>query len=135
MENFHKNIFCRFDDEFSTFPFKIFSKEWADVPLRSKFKGGTVIGNYVWIGYGAVIMPGIKIGDGAIIATCSVVTADVEPYTIVGGNPAKPIRKRFSDDVVQFLWQLKWWDWSIEKITNHASAIACGNLAALTSLT
>jgi virginiamycin A acetyltransferase len=119
---------------FSTFPFKIFGKEWENVPLNSKSKGDTVIGNDVWIGYGAVIMPGIKIGDGAIIASCSVVTKDVEPYTIVGGNPAKLIRNRFSDDVTQFLGKLKWWDWPIEKITKYAHAIAIGDLTSLKNI-
>lgn len=116
---------------FSTFPFKIFGKEWQDVPLNSKFKGDTIIGNDVWIGYGVTIMPGIKIGDGAIIASCSTITTNVEPYTIVGGNPAKLIRNRFSADTTQFLCQLRWWDWPIEKITKYATAIANGDLIKL----
>lgn len=79
-------------------------------------KGDIVIGNDVWIGYEAIIMAGVHIGNGAIIATRAVVTKDVLPYTIVGGIPAKPIRKRFNDDTIQKLEILKWWDWSIEKI-------------------
>ena len=71
----------------------------------------------MWIGYDATIMPGVKIGDGAIIATKSVVTKDVAPYSIVGGNPAKEIRKRFSEEEITELLELKWWDWSLEKIT------------------
>ena len=82
-------------------------------------KGDTIIGNDVWIGHDATIMPGVHIGDGAIIATKAVVTKDVEPYTIVGGNPAKPIRKRFSEATISKLLQLKWWNWEIEKITQN----------------
>lgn len=79
-------------DGFSTFPFAVFDHEWRDVPLRSKSKGDTIVGNDVWIGNSVTIMPGIRIGDGAIIATNSVVTKNVEPYTVVGGNPASVIR-------------------------------------------
>ena len=82
-------------------------------------KGDTIIGNDVWIGHDATIMPGVQIADGAIIATKAVVTKDVEPYTIVGGNPAKPIRKRFSEATILKLLQLKWWDWDLEKITKN----------------
>lgn len=78
-------------------------------------KGDIIIGNDVWIGYEAIIMAGVHIGDGAIIATRAVVTKDIPPYTIVGGIPANPIRKRFSDDIIQKLEILKWWDWPIEK--------------------
>lgn len=78
-------------------------------------KGDIVIGNDVWIGYEAIIMAGVHIGDGAIIATRTVFTKDIPPYTIVGGIPAKPIRKRFNDDTIQKLEILKWWDWPIEK--------------------
>jgi len=73
----------------------------------------------VWIGHDATIMPGVHIGDGAIIATKSVVTKDVAPYTIVGGNPAKPIKKRFSEPVIEKLLKLQWWHWDIEKITEN----------------
>lgn len=114
---------------FSTYPFKAFGQEWKEVPLESDIKGDTVIGNDVWIGNSATIMPGVKIGDGAIIATNSVVTKDVEPYSIVGGNPAKLIRKRFDDDTIQKLLALKWWDWPVEKITQYAEMIALGNPA------
>lgn len=116
---------------FSTFPFKIFGNVWENIHLNSKPKGDTIVGNDVWIGYGAVIMPGINIGDGAIIASRSIVTADVAPYTIVGGNPAKLIRQRFDDDIVKFLCELQWWNWSIEKISKYANAIALGYLAGL----
>lgn len=79
-----------------------------------------VIGNDVWIGYGAIIMAGITIGDGAIIGTGAVVTKDVAPYTIVGGVPAKVIRKRFDDEDINFLINLKWWDWDIRKIKKYS---------------
>lgn len=115
---------------FSTFPFSIFGDEWKDIPLNPENKGDTVIGNDVWLGNGVTVMPGVKIGDGAIVATRSTVTKDVEPYSIVGGNPAKIIRKRFSDEVIDVLLRLKWWDWPVEKINLHAKEIAlgCGEL-------
>ena len=82
-------------------------------------KGDIVVGNDVWLGYRSVILAGVTIGDGAIIGAYSVVTKDVPPYTIVGGNPAKEIRRRFSDSEIAHLLQLRWWDWPIEKITEH----------------
>ena len=96
-------------------------------------KGDTVVGNDVWIGYGATIMPGVKIGNGAIIATKSVVTKDVEPYSIVGGNPAKEIRKRFSKEDIEILQQIEWWNWSIEKITENTQNLTSNNIEALKS--
>jgi len=103
----------------SAYPFAIFGGAWQDAMQGKSYptKGDTVIGNDVWIGHGATLMPGVKIGDGAIIATKAVVTKDVEPYTIVGGNPAKEIKKRFSEDIISKLLELQWWDWDIEKIT------------------
>ncbi|MDE6773391.1 MAG: CatB-related O-acetyltransferase, partial [Treponemataceae bacterium] len=95
-----------------------------DLPL----KGDTVVGNDVWIGQNVTIMPGIRIGDGAIIGARAVVTKDVPPYTIVGGVPAKPIRKRFSDDVIEKLLKLKWWDLPPEKILPMIADIQSGNL-------
>lgn len=87
-----------------------------------------MIGNDVWIGYEAVILAGVTIGDGAIIGTRSVVTKDVPPYTIVGGVPAKPIRKRFSDEMTSTLLKTQWWDWPEEKIAAHLKAIQSGNI-------
>ncbi|WP_417602752.1 CatB-related O-acetyltransferase [Owenweeksia hongkongensis] len=106
-------------DSVSTFPFAIFGEDWKDAMAGKSYptKGDTQIGNDVWIGFDATIMPGIKIGDGAIIGSKSVVTKDVEPYSIVGGNPAKPIRKRFSEERIAKLLDMKWWDWPVEKIT------------------
>lgn len=114
---------------FSTFPFRAFGHEWQNVPLNAENKGDTLIGNDVWIGYGVTIMPGIHIGDGAILASHSVITKNVEPYSIVGGNPAKLIRKRFDDETIAKLVNLKWWDWPLEKITKHAIQIATGDQA------
>lgn len=100
----------------TTYPFNVFGGAWAEntPPHLSQlpFKGDTVIGNDVWIGRECVIMPGVKIGDGAMIATRAVVTGDVPPYTIVGGNPAKPIKKRFDDELIDILQQLRWWDFA-----------------------
>lgn len=114
-------------DGFSTFPFCAFGNDWQDIPLTPGYKGNTVIGNDVWIGYNAIIMPGVNVGDGAIIASGSVVTKDVEAYSVVGGNPAKLIRKRFDDETIAKLVKLAWWDWPCDKITAHAKAIAMGN--------
>lgn len=119
----------------STYTFPIFFDEWElDAKnIRSAWdnKGDIVIGNDVWIGYEAVILSGVTIGDGAIIGTRAVVTKDVPPYTIVGGVPAKPIRRRFDDETVEELLRLRWWDWDKEKISRNISAIQSGNIAAL----
>jgi len=106
-------------DGISTFPFAIFGEDCKDAMAGKTYptKGDTIIGNDVWIGYDATIMPGVKIGDGAIIGGKSVVTKDVEPYSVVGGNPAKLIRKRFSDSKIAELLYLKWWNWTVEEIT------------------
>lgn len=117
---------------FSTYPFKVFGGEWESKdPNRVISKGDTVIGNDVWIGYNATIMQGIQIGDGAIIGTNSLVTRDVEPYTIVGGNPAREIRKRFDNETIKMLLMLKWWDWDIEKITDNLDIITSGDISEL----
>lgn len=115
----------------STYPFKVFGDEWGKASLDARSKGDTVIGSDVWIGNGATIMQGVKIGDGAIIGTNSLVTKDVSPYTIVGGNPAKEIRKRFDEDTIAFLLELKWWDWDVEKITTHLDLLTSCNIDAL----
>ena len=119
----------------STYPFPIFFEEWEldakDVTNAWDNKGDIVIGNDVWIGYEAVIMSGVHIGDGAIIATRAVVTKDVEPYTIVGGVPAKEIRKRFDKPTIEKLLKLQWWDWSYEKIKSNLNAIMNGEVGKL----
>lgn len=114
----------------STYPFNLFFEEWEldkkDVIQSWDNKGDIRIGNDVWIGYEAVIMAGVTIGDGAIIGARALVTKDVPPYTIVGGVPAKEIRKRFSDDNISTLLRIKWWDWSKEKIAENIKAIKSG---------
>lgn len=105
----------------STYPFAIFGNGWEHAMEGKSYpqKGDLVIGNDVWIGYNATIMGGVKIGDGAIIASNSTVVKDVAPYSIVGGNPAQEIKKRFSEEKIKKLLALKWWDWEIEKITQN----------------
>ena len=101
--------------------------------MKVMCKGDTVVGNDVWIGNGATIMQGITIGDGAIIGTNSLVSRDVEPYTVVGGNPAREIRKRFDPDTIAFLLQLKWWDWDMATLTEHLELIVDGDIEGLKS--
>ena len=119
----------------SSYPFAIFGADWGDAMEGKEYpyKGDTIVGNDVWIGYGSTIMPGVKVGDGAIIATKSVVTKDVEPYSIVGGNPAKEIRKRFSKEEIDALLTIKWWDWPIEKITRHVKDLTGREIEKLVS--
>jgi virginiamycin A acetyltransferase len=120
-------------DAFTTYPFSIFGNGWERVTPKIEdlpYKGDTVIGNDVWIGYDSLIKPGINVGNGAIIGARSVVVK-VAPYTIVGGNPAKEIRKRFSDTVIHLLQAAKWWDWSIEKITKYLEVLTSNNELAL----
>ena len=122
----------------STYTFPLFYEEWelekSNITTAWDNKGNIVIGNDVWIGYEAVIMAGVHIGDGAIIAARAVVTKDVPPYTIVGGTPAKEIRKRFDTEVIQQLLKLKWWDWSTNKIRQCLPYIAEGKLDELLAM-
>lgn len=109
-------------DGITAYPFNIFGKDWKVVEPKLSdlpYKGDTVVGNDVWIGTNVTIMPGVHIGDGAIIASNATVTRDVPPYSIVGGNPAKEIKKRFSEDKIKELLEMQWWNWDIEKITNN----------------
>lgn len=114
----------------STYPFPLFFEEWElkkeNVTEAWDNKGDIIIGNDVWIGYEAVILAGVTVGDGAIIGTRAVVTKDVPPYTIVGGIPAKTIRKRFDEEIISNLLKMKWWDWSEEKIAMNMEAIQSG---------
>ena len=116
----------------SNYTFPVFFDEWnlpaSEIATAWDNKGDIIIGNDVWIGYEAVIMPGVKIGDGAIIGTRAVVTKDVEPYTIVGGVPAKPIRKRFDEATVEKLLKVEWWNWGKEKIQANLSLIRNGKI-------
>lgn len=122
-------------NSFATYPFPLFFKEWElekkNVTEAWDNKGDIIIGNDVWIGYEAVILAGVTIGDGAIIGTRAVVTKDVSPYTIVGGIPAKPIRKRFNDEMIARLLKIKWWDWSEEQIAQNIQAIQSGYIKQL----
>jgi virginiamycin A acetyltransferase len=118
----------------STYPFQIFGNGWEQVmPAMSDlpYKGDTVIGNDVWIGYEALIMPGVKIGNGAIISSRSVVTSDVPAYSIVGGNPAKVLKLRFPKQDIEKLEAIAWWDWPVEKISQHLKDIVSGDISNL----
>jgi Acetyltransferase (isoleucine patch superfamily) len=115
----------------TTYPFNIMGGGWevsAPAPQDLPYKGDTVIGNDVWFGQNVTVMPGVHIGDGAILAASSVITKDVAPYTIVGGNPARLIRKRFDEDLIKYLLALKWWDWPADKITANLPALCSGDL-------
>ena len=119
----------------STYPFPIFFEEWGldvkNICDAWDNKGDIVIGNDVWIGYEAVILSGVTIGDGAIIGSRAVVTKDVEPYTIVGGVPAKSIRKRFDDKTILKLENIRWWNWDEKQIRKGIQAIQSGNIIEL----
>lgn len=118
----------------STYPFQIFGNGWEKVTPRPgdlPYKGDTVVGNDVWLGYDALVLPGVKIGNGAIVATRAVVASDVPAYAIVAGNPARPVRTRFPADGVAELEAIAWWDWPVEKITRHLEIIVSGDVAAL----
>ena len=116
----------------STYPFPLFFEEWGlekrNVAASWDNKGDIVIGNDVWIGYEAVIMAGVTIGDGAIIGARAVVTKDVPPYMVAGGIPAKPIKKRYPEETIAALSELKWWDWPEERIAQNLHAIQAGKL-------
>lgn len=119
----------------TTFPFFIFGGDWlersADLLPRIPSRGDTVIGNDVWIGREATVMPGVTVGDGAVVAARAVVASDVPPYAIVAGNPARSIRSRFSAEDVERLLRIRWWDWPIEAITEHLRTIWAGTPAEL----
>ena len=119
----------------STYTFPLFFEEWdlekENVAQAWDQKGDIIIGNDVWIGYEAVILSGVTIGDGAVIGCRAVITKDIPPYTIVGGVPAKPIRKRFDEETIKELQKIKWWDWPEEKIAGKIPAIQAGDLEEL----
>ncbi len=123
----------------STFPFTIFPGCWQDETLETfqahaTSKGDTVVGNDVWFGRDVTVMPGVTIGNGAVVATASVVTRDVPPYTIVGGNPAQLIKQRYPAADVELLQQAAWWDWPIELISTHASTLMAGTPADIATI-
>jgi virginiamycin A acetyltransferase len=119
----------------STFPFGIFGEPWAertmDLVMGATSRGDTVVGNDVWLGYQALVLPGVTIGDGAVIAAASVVASDVAPYAVVAGNPARVVRSRYGEEDVTRLLRAAWWDWPIELVTEHARTIMSGEPAQL----
>jgi virginiamycin A acetyltransferase len=117
-------------ESISAYPFAIFGNGWENAMEGKSYpnKGDINIGNDVWIGYNATIMGGVSIGDGAIIATNATVTKDVAPYTIVGGNPAIEIRKRFDDDTIKKLLDIQWWNWDIDRITKNVQLLTSNYL-------
>ncbi len=120
-------------DAVSTYPFAIFGNGWENAMEGKAYpqKGDIVIGNDVWIGHNATIMAGVTIGDGAIIATNSTVVKDVAPYSVVGGNPVKEIRKRFDQEKIDKLLKIQWWNWNIEKITQNLKNLMSNDIGAL----
>ncbi len=115
----------------TTYPFNIMAGGWekyapqmSDLP----YKGDTVIGNDVWIGQHVTVLPGVKIGDGAIIVANAVVAKDIPPYCIVAGNPCKVVKKRFNDELISYLLELKWWDWNSDKIFKNMESLCSGDL-------
>ena len=124
---------------FSTYPFNIFGQGWEEgfdpETWHRELRGDTVLGNDVWIGMEAVILPGMKIGDGAIAAAKSVVTHDVPPFAIVAGNPAKIVKMRFDQRTIDRLLKVAWWDWPVDKITRNLNAIRGADIRALEAAT
>jgi virginiamycin A acetyltransferase len=126
-------------DWITTYPFAALRSDWpeaASIPIAeaAPCRGNIVIGNDVWIGNNATILAGVTIGDGAVIGAYSVVAKDVAPYSVVVGNPIREIRRRFSDEVIQQLLCLAWWDWPIEKIQKHAALLSSNNIETLLGL-
>jgi virginiamycin A acetyltransferase len=115
----------------SSYPFAVFGEDWKNAMEGKNYpsKGDTIIGNDVWIGFNATIMSGVTIGDGVIIASNATVTKNVAPFTIVGGNPAKEIKKRFSKEQIETLLKQQWWNWPIEKITENVQNLTGDNFA------
>lgn len=120
-------------DALTAYPFAIFGNGWENAMENKSYpqKGDITIGNDVWIGYNSTIMAGVTIGDGAIIAANSTVIKDVAPYSIVGGNPAKEIKKRFSEEEIAKLLELKWWNWDIKKITDNIQNLTGNSIDSL----
>jgi len=118
----------------STFPFGVFGPPWdttMDIVMSAPSRGDTVVGHDVWLGYSALVLPGVSIGHGALVAAASVVARDVPPYAVVAGNPARVVRSRFSEEDVERLLRAAWWNWPIELVTANARAIMTGTPAEL----
>ena len=122
----------------TTYPFNVFGGAWSEsTPLHMEQlprKGDTIIGNDVWIGQNVTVMPGVHIGDGAVIAANSVVTGDIPAYHIAGGNPCRIIRKKFDDDLISYPEKIKWWDWDEEKIFMNLEKLCSGDLEEIRSI-
>jgi virginiamycin A acetyltransferase len=122
----------------STFPFGIFGGDWAettmDLVMSAPSRGDTVVGHDVWLGYRTLVMPGVEIGHGAIVAAGSVVVGDIPPYAIAGGNPARVLRMRYAEEDVARLLSAAWWDWPVELVTEHARTIMSGTPAELEAI-
>lgn len=123
-------------DAITSYPFAIFGHDWSNAMDGKSYpnRGDTIIGNDVWIGHKATIMAGVNIGDGAVIGAHSLIVKDVPPYSIVGGNPGQIIKKRFSDQKIESLLNIKWWDWPLEKITKHVSDLTSSDFSFLNNL-
>ena len=121
----------------TTYPFNLMGHGWEKVtPTLEQlpFKGDTVVGNDVWIGQNVTVLPGVHIGDGAIVAANSVVSRDIPPYVIAGGNPCRVIRPRFDPDLTAYLLDLKWWDWPPEKIFRNLEKLCSGDLTQIRTI-
>jgi acetyltransferase-like isoleucine patch superfamily enzyme len=132
------NIYTEHDmGMISTYPFPVLKNDWpmaANNPDTEYLRGNVVIGNDVWIGSGSIILGGVTVGDGAVIGANAVVAKDVAPYSIVVGNPAREVRKRFSQDIIDNLLEIKWWDWPHEKIQKYAGLLASGDFEGLKAI-
>jgi virginiamycin A acetyltransferase len=118
----------------STFPFGVFGPPWEttmEIVMSAPSRGDTVVGHDVWLGYSALVLPGVTIGHGAVVAAGSVVVGDVPPYAVVAGNPARVVRWRFSEEDVERLLRAAWWNWPIQLVTDHARTIMTGTAAEL----
>lgn len=121
----------------TTYPFNIMGNGWEkSAPYLSelKLKGDTIVGNDVWIGQNVTVLPAVHIGDGAIIGANSVVAKDIPPYSVAVGNPCEVKRKRFDEDLIEYLLQIRWWDWDAEKIFKNMDALCSGDLSKIKNI-
>ena len=121
----------------TTYPFNIMGNGWEKSALslsELKLKGDTIVGNDVWIGQNVTVLPAVHIGDGAIIGANSVVAKDIPPYSVAVGNPCEVKRKRFDEDLIEYLLQIKWWDWDAEKIFKNMEALCSGDLSKIKNI-